>query len=509
MLESYLIHMVALLLVGGMGCVVGGTPASRPNIVVIYGDDVGYGDVGCYGAIGVKTPNVDRLARDGLRFTDGYATSGTCTPSRFSLLTGKYAFREEGTGVLPGNAPLVIRPGRETLAAVLKRAGYRTGVIGKWHLGLGDPGAVLDWNGEIKPGPLEVGFDYSFVIPATPDRVPCVYVQNHRVFKLDPADPLQVSYQQPFPGEPTGRSGRGALKMDWSHGHNDAVINGIGRIGYMTGGKAAQWKDEQMGEVLTEQAVSFIKQAKDHAFFLYFASHNIHVPRVPNQQFVGKSGMGPRGDAMVEFDHAVGRILATLDELKLTDQTLVIFSSDNGPALDDGYKDEARKKLGAHRPGGPLRAGKYSSFEGGTRLPFITCWPGQIKPGVSSALVSQVDLLASIAALTGQAFNTHDASDSENILPALLGRSEVGRQSLVEQGMRGDLALRAGNWKYLPPGRVRDGLGPWTNVQIAEPGLLFDLSNDPAESHDLASDYPEKVAELRRRLADISKDGHQ
>jgi len=476
--------------------------AIKPNIVVIYGDDVGYGDLGCYGATAAKTPNVDRLAAEGVRFTSAYATAATCTPSRFSLLTGEYAFRQKGTGILPGDAKLIIQPGRETLPAMLRRAGYTTAVIGKWHLGLGLPDAEFDWNGDIKPGPLEVGFDYAFIIPATPDRVPCVYVQNHRVFNLDPADPIQVSYQKPFPGEVTGATNRDDLKMNWSHGHSDAVINGIPRIGYMIGGKSALWKDEEMEQVLSRQATEFIEKEKSRPFFLYFASHDIHVPRAPNHEFVGKTKMGPRGDELAEFDWSVGRIMDTLKRLKLFDNTLIILTSDNGPVLDDGYYDQANEQVGGHKPGGPYRAGKYSRYEGGTRMPFIVHWPGKIKPGVSDALISQVDLLASLAALTGESFNTNDAPDSQNLLPVLLGKSSVGRASLVQDAY--GLALRQGDWKFIPPGRNRDGLGPWTNVKVPEPGFLFDLSKDPGETKNLAAAYPEKLKELRDQLANIT-----
>ncbi len=334
----------------------GAAAPRKPNIVLIYADDVGFGDLQCYGGSRVQTPNVNRLAEEGVRFVNGYATSATCTPSRFSILTGEYAFRRKGTGVLPGNAPLIIMPGSMTLPAILQHAGYITAAIGKWHLGLGPKDRELDWNGEIKPGPLEVGFDHCFIIPATPDRVPCVYVQDHRVFNLDPSDPIRVSYRQPLPGEVTYKTiDHGKLQMVSSEGHNAAVINGIGRIGYMTGGKAAMWKDDEMEEVLAKQAVAFIEKEKDHPFFLYYASHDVHVPRVPNKRFVGRTGMGPRGDELAEFDWAVGRILQTLDRLKLTDNTLVILSSDNGPVLDDGYADDANEKLGDHKPAGPLR----------------------------------------------------------------------------------------------------------------------------------------------------------
>lgn len=493
-----------LLLAGLVSGTVGLTAAThtpRPNIVVIYGDDIGYGDFACYGATAVRTPQIDRLAASGLRFTSAHATSGTCTPSRFSLLTGEYAFRQDGTGILPGDAAMIIRPGRATLPQVLQKAGYATAAIGKWHLGLGEAKTPLNWNEEIKPGPLEVGFNYSFIMAATGDRVPCIYVEDHRVVGLTRDDPIEVSYKHPFPGEPTGESERDLLVMDWSHGHNQAVVHGIGRIGYMKGGKSALWQDDEMSKVFTRQAIGFIEREKDHPFFLYLAAQDIHVPRVPNKDFVGQTTMGPRGDAIVEFDWMVGQVVQTLERLHLLDNTLIIISSDNGPVLDDGYKDQANEKLGNHRPGGPYRAGKYSSFEGGTRIPFISTWRGKIKPGVSDALISQVDLLASFAALAGQSINPADAPDSQDQLAAILGRSSEGRQSLIEQGMKDDLALRQGHWKYLPPGRIRDGLGPWTEAQIPTPGFLFDLSKDPGETTDVAPANPDRVKAMAAQLA--------
>ena len=473
-----------------------------PNIVLIYADDLGYGDVGCYGATAVKTPNVDKLARTGLRFTSAYCTSATCTPSRYSLLTGEYPFRQKGTGVLPGDAGLIIEPGRVTLPSILKQAGFTTAVVGKWHLGLGETGKI-DWNGEVKPGPREVGFDYSFIMAATGDRVPCVYLENQRVVGLDPSDPIQVNYQEAFPGERTGKTDRKSLKMDWSDGHNMAVVNDIGRIGYMKGGKAALWKDADMADQFTQRALNFIERSHDKPFFLYFATQDIHVPRVPHARFVGKTGMGPRGDAIAELDWSVGEIMKKLAELKLTENTLVIFTSDNGPVLDDGYKDQAVELVGNHKPGGPWRAGKYSLFEGGTRMPFIMTWPGKIKAGVTDALISQVDFCASFAAMNGQKPDTRTMRDSVNVLPALLGESPVGRDHIVECVQSGRVALRKGDWKFISPGLVQDGLGPWQQIRFPETGGLYDLANDPGETNNLATQFPEQAAAMRQRLSQV------
>jgi arylsulfatase A-like enzyme len=474
-----------------------------PNIVYMYADDLGYGDVGCYGATRVKTPNLDRLAASGVRFTHAHSSSATCTPSRYSLMTGEYAFRQKGTGVLPGDASLIVQPGRYTLPAMLRSAGYNTGVVGKWHLGLG--ARDLDWNGEIAPGPLEVGFDYSFIFPATGDRVPCVYVENHRVVGLDPMDPIRVQYDRPIPGEPTVAANPELLKLRSSHGHDNSIVNGIGRIGYMSGGEAARWVDEDMADTLTNKAVAFVERKHSQPFFLYFATHDIHVPRVPHPRFAGKTPMGPRGDAIVELDWCVGKMLDTLDRLNLTRNTLFIFSSDNGPVVDDGYRDQSTELLGDHRPAGPLRGGKYSAYDGGTRVPFLVRWPGTVAPAVSDAMVSQVDLLASFASLTGQKLPADTAPDSIDVLPAILGRSKQGRSHIVEHANA--LSLIEGDWKVIQP-----HAGPKRNLTGNEIGndpdaQLFNLKEDISEKNNLAARYPEKVAELLARLAQIRGTG--
>ena len=484
-------HLSRVLLPLAAAAGLAATP--KPNIVLIYTDDVGYGDVGCYGATRVKTPNIDKLAAGGLRFTNAHSPSATCTPSRYALLTGEYAWRRKGTGVLPGDAKLIIAPGRETIPSLLRRAGYATGCVGKWHLGLGE--GHPDWNGEIKPGPLEIGFDYAFIMPATGDRVPCVFVENHRVAGLDPADPIQVSYGKQIGGEPTGREHPELLKVKPSHGHDNTIVNGISRIGFMSGGKSARWVDEDIADTLTRKAVTFIEQHRDRPFFLYFATHDIHVPRAPHARFAGSSGCGIRGDVIQQLDWCVGEIVATLDRLKLTDDTLLVFTSDNGPVVDDGYRDGAVENLNGHKPGGPLRGGKYSAFDAGTRVPFIVRPPGHVEPGVSDALISQVDFLASFAALTGQKLAEDAGPDSFNVLPGLLGESKTGRDHLVEHA--GILSLIKGRWKYIEPGK---GPKVLANVhiesRIAPEPQLYDLNEDVGEKRNVAAEHPEIVKEL-------------
>lgn len=480
-------------------------PVSKPNVIVIYADDLGYGDLSCYGAMQVQTPNIDRLAGNGLRFTDAHSMASTCTPSRFSILTGEYAFRNQQAHILPGNASLLIPLDRATLGTVFQQAGYRTACVGKWHVGLG-PREGPDWNGEIKPGPNEVGFDYSFIFPATADRVPTVYVENHRMVALDPQDPVHVSYQEKVGNDPTGKAHPELLKMKASHGHDGTIVNGIGRIGWMTGGHRARWTDESLAGDFLAQAQWFIESNRDHPFFLYYAVNEIHVPRMPDTRFKGKSNLGYRGDVILEMDEVVGQLLKTLDYLGLAKNTIVVFSSDNGPVLDDGYVDQAVEMNQGHRPAGPFRGGKYSMFEGGTRMPFIISWPGVIKPGVSDALVSQVDLVASFAAMNGVKLQAGDAVDSYNVLEALLGKSGVGRPVNVEQNNGGVLALVQDGWKYIEPHK-----GPVLMKEVnIETGFdaqpqLYNLKTDKGEKNNLAARHPEKVQQMAAALEQIKK----
>jgi arylsulfatase A-like enzyme len=388
---------------------------------------------------------------------------------------------------------------------MLQKAGYATGVVGKWHLGLGPKGGP-DWNGQVRPGPNDIGFDYSFIMAATGDRVPTVYIENRRVVGLDPSDPISVSFTDPIGSWPTGRANPELLKMAPSHGHDMTIVNGISRIGYMTGGRAALWKDEDMADVFAAKAVAFLEKQRDRPFFLYFATHDPHVPRVPHPRFAGKTGMGPRGDVILQTDWSVGQILDALDRLKLARDTLVIFTSDNGPVVDDGYKDEAVAKLGAHRPAGPFRGGKYSHFEGGTRVPFVVRWPARVKPGVSGALVCQVDFLASFAALTGQTLEENDGPDSLDTMAAFLGTAQEGRRELVVQA--GGQALRVGTWKYMGASK-RARVNTQVDVELGNDAVpqLYDLAADPGERTNLAGKFPEKVAEMEALLAKIRKQG--
>ena len=472
-------------------------PVKKPNIVIILADDLGFGDISAYGKNGIETPNIDRIADEGIRFYNGYASSATSTPSRYSLLTGRYPWRE-GAQVLAGNAPLIIKEECPTLPKMLKEAGYVTGAVGKWHLGLGK--GNVDWNGEIVPGAREVGFDYSFITAATNDRVPTVFVENGRVVNLDPNDPIEVSYRKNFPGEPTGKDHPELLKIKPSHGHNQSITNGISRIGYMKGGKSALWVDEDMADTFLGKATDFVSANQDKPFFLYYALHEPHVPRVPHARFAGKSPLGPRGDVVLEADWCVGEFLKTLDSLGLSENTIVIFSSDNGPILDDGYQDQAIELLGDHKPAGPFRSGKYSSYDGGTHVAMLVRWPGQIKPGKSDALVCQMDFYASFAAMLGQENKTRDG---ENVLNALLGKSRKGRSELLLDACGDNVLLRKGDWIYVPP-MVHEGywVAPMESGRMKEP-QLFNVRKDVAQKNNVAATYPERVKDMDRRVKEI------
>ncbi len=427
----------------------------------------------------LKTPNLDRLAKEGLRFTDEHSAASMCTPTRFSLLTGDYCWRHDvrglNRGVAAGDDPLLIKPSTVTLPSILKRAGYRTGVVGKWHLGFGE--TAPDYNAELKPGPLEVGFDEFFGYPATNDRVPPVYVRDHRVVGLDPADPITVTYKRPG-----GAVTRGS------------VIAGVERIGWMTGGKAAVWKDDEVGGVLLANALAFVERHQKEPFFLYFAPHAVHPPTVPSEKFRGKSGLSPRADMLCELDAGVGQILDALDRLKLAGNTLLIFTSDNGAFVQDEK---------GHRPNGPWHGEKEQYFEGGHRVPFLVRWPGHVKPGVSDALIGLTDLPATAAAIVSQKLPATAAPDSVSLLPLFLGETPGSpHEAIVVMSSKGALALRKGPWKYMSKAVGLPVKGKKKEAFLAEPGL-YNLVEDPGEQNNLAKQNPEMVKQLAALLEAI------
>ena len=480
----------------------------RPNVLIIVADDLGYGDVSAYGSRTIQTPNIDRLARGGVCLTNGHAASATSTPSRYGLLTGMYPWRKK-THILPGDAPLIIGEGQFTIARLFQQAGYRTGAIGKWHLGLGR--GKVDWNHTIKPGPNEIGFDYSCILPATVDRVPCVYVENGNVLGLDPDDPIEVSYKKNFEGQPTALTHPELVtKVTWSHGHNNTVINGIPRIGFMRGGKAALWKDEDMADFLVGKVKDFIESHDgSQPFFLYYGLHEPHVPRIPHPRFEGSTTMGPRGDVIAEADWCVGEVLRKLQEKGILDNTIVIFTSDNGPVLDDGYRDQAAELVGHHDMNGGYRGGKYSLFEAGTRVPFFVYWQGHIRPVTSNALVAQQDLLASFAHMLSQP--VPDGLDSENHLSAFLGKSKRGRKGMVTEAV-GRLAYRTKDYALLPAykGAKRNITG--NEMGIVDTLSLFDLKADSMQQHNVIRRHPKLARQMQdameRAIKGTPNDSH-
>lgn len=450
--------------------------AEKPNVIVILADDLGFGDVSAYGSATIHTPHIDKLANEGVCFTNGYATSATSTPSRYALMTGMYPWKNKDAKILPGDAPLIIDEHQFTLPKMMQSAGYTTGAIGKWHLGMGN--GNVNWNEVVKPGAKEIGFDYSCLIAATNDRVPTVYVEDGKVVGLDPDDPIEVSYEKNFEGEPTALSNPELLKMEWAHGHNNSIVNGIPRIGYMKGGKAARWVDEDMADYFVGKVKDFVSGHKNEPFFLYYGLHQPHVPRAPHSRFAGTTTMGPRGDAIVEADWCVGELIAHLEKEGLLENTMIIFSSDNGPVLNDGYKDGAAEKVGEHKPAGGLRGGKYSLFDGGTHIPLFVYWKGTISPVISDALICQMDLIASLGKLVNASLP--EGLDSREYLDAFMGKKLQARENLVVEA-QGRMAYRQGDWMMIPPYR-----GQKRNLTGNELGnlseyALFNLKEDKAQ----------------------------
>ena len=488
-------------------------PDKRFNILLIYADDLGFGDLACYGAEQIPTPHIDSLVRDGRRFLNGHSAAATCTPARYSLLTGAYPFRHPRAHILAGDSMSLFADGGHATIAQrlqgLQKAGYRTGIVGKWHLGLGD--GRLDWNQELRHTPNDAGFADSYIMAATNDRVPCVYVENRYVHNLNPQDPIWVSYEEserePYvrfsPGYPTsygtGRDHPERLKLMFDHGHDGSIVGGVSRIGYMKGGQSALWEDQRMGEVFAARARAFLRCNTEAPFFLFYALHQPHVPRIVSPRFAGVTPYGARGDSIAELDWCVGEVLQELEEQGLRNDTLVMFSSDNGPVLQDGYADFAEEKAGNHRQAGPLRGGKYSLFDGGTRVPLILRWPGVIPAGGESwALVSQTDFYASLLSMLGLKLNDTEAPDSLAMSGVLLGASELGRNELITEGVRHNTLLHSEDWVFIPP---YDGpvVSADTHIELgnSHSPQLYHIGHDIGQQQNLAQQEPEQL----RRLA--------
>ena len=357
-----------------------------------------------------------------------------------------------------------------------------------------------------QPALGDLGFDYHYIMAATADRVPCVFIENGKVANYDPSDPIEVSYTKNFPGEPTGKDNPELLyNLHPSNGHDMSIVNGISRIGFMKGGGKALWKDENIADSITVHAIDFIKQHKDEPFFMYFATNDVHVPRFPHDRFRGKNPMGLRGDAIAQFDWTVGQLMETLDQLGLTENTLIILSSDNGPVVDDGYKDKAEELLNGHTPSGPWRGNKYSAFEGGTAVPVIVRWPQKIKKtGDSDVLMSQIDWLASLGALINARLPKGSAPDSYDRLGNLIGTDKTDRPWIVEQSMNHTLSVRTKDWKYIEP---NDDPTTFMKAEKIETGnlnvpQLYEMEK-VSEQENVAEKYPEKVFELQTILRQV------
>ena len=426
--------------------------ADRPNVVLIYADDIGYGDFGCYGATRVKTPHVDRLAAEGLRFTDAHSAAATCTPSRYAMLTGEYAWRKQGHRHPPRRGLAHHRPRRRPPSPdIFKQSGYATGVVGKWHLGLGS--GEVDWNRDITPGPLEIGFDYSFLIPATGDRVPCVYVENHRVVGLDPADPIQVSYGKPIGNDPTGpREPRPAQdapqprpRPDHRQRHQPHRLHDR-RQGRPLGRRRHGRRHHPEG-----RRSSSIRPREQTLLPLLLHPRHPRPPRAPPPL------RRPDGNGPPRRRHRPVRLVRRRDPRthfrNRASPTTRWSSSPATTARSSTTATRTRRsaRLGDHQPAGPFRGGKYSLFEGGTRVPFIVRWPGHVKPGTSDALITQIDLLPSLAALLDQPLASDDAPDGQEPAARPARRIHQGRDHFVHHA--GRLALREGTWKFIPPGK--------------------------------------------------------
>lgn len=428
-----------------------------PNVIFMMADDLGYGDLGCFGAEKISTPNIDRLADEGMLFTDAHSGSAVCTPTRYGVLTGRYCWRSWlKNWVLWENMPLLIDTTRLTVANMLQQHGYTTACIGKWHLGWGTE-PDHRWDGDVKPGPLELGFDYYFGVPYSHNSPEFlrVFMEDRRVIGLNPGENI----------------------------YDEEVI------------KRIQRDLEETAIQVSGAAVRFIEENKDRPFFIYYPTTNIHSPITPNDRFRGMSDAGRYGDFVVEFDWAVGEIVSALEDHGLAENTLLIITSDNGGTTEASQY--------GHQSNAPWRGRKCQIFEGGHRVPFIVRWPGKVKSGKTcDETICLTDLMATCAAIINHPLPGDAAEDSYNILPLLLGRPYESplREATVHHSLSGMFAIRQGKWKLIEG--LGDGgpeIGPETDA--GEPaGQLYDLESDPGEANNLWSEHPDVVEELQALL---------
>ena len=496
---------VSLALMSASSLLAADTPRpDKPNIVLIFADDLGYGDLGCYGATKVKTPNIDRLAAQGRMFTDAHSASAVCTPSRYALLTGEYPVRKNLYRPVFLKTGLLIDTAQQTIGTIMKDAGYATACIGKWHLGFGTPRP--DWNGQLKPGPLELGFDYYFGVPVVNSHPPFVFVENHRVVGLVPEDPFVFNKRaktREFP-EKMGLSSIGGA--DAAH---------------------ALYDDEMVGTKLTEKATRWIRAQAKAPFFLYLATTNIHHPFTPHPRFKGTSQCGRYGDFIHELDWIVGEVMKTLDEQGVAENTLVIFTSDNGGMLNQGGQ---AAWMAGHTLNGELLGFKFDAWEGGHRVPFIARWPGKIPAGSkSNQLICNIDMIATLAALTGGKLREGQGRDSIDILSALTGdpKQPVRGQVLLAASRPSHLALRKGKWMYIDaqggggfgspklgehlfggPAAITFTKRPNSDIadgkikKDAPPAQLYDLEKDRGQTTNIYREHPEVVEEMKALIAE-------
>lgn len=458
---------IAVFFLVGLGAPAARAAQERPNVVLIYADDLGYGDLSCYGGEGrIETPHSDRLAAEGIRFSQAYTAASVCTPARYGLLTGRHPWRTWLDKGVVGNTPALIDSDTFTMADLFKTAGYSTGIIGKWHLGFGDRGQRdLDWNAAIPKGPRELGFDYFFGMPVSHFYPPYVYIENRHVHNLDPSDPLH---------------------LEWPEG---------GGMPTQHGGKSATYEETEAGRELAERACRFIEEHAGEPFFLFYTAIEPHTPFTPHPDYLGASEAGIYGDFVVQFDDGIGRILETLERQGIAENTIVIVTSDNGGiSSQNGYL--LRHGID-YNPNAPLRGDKGDFLEGGIRIPFIIRWPGETPPGlVSDAIISQIDLLAAFAELVDVSVPEGAAEDSRNVLDALKGGAAPDGP-IVAQSRAGFHALRDGEWIFLDA----DHAGDWGDEPtVSTPAQLYHLSEDLRQNDNRFDDEPERAEALQAAL---------